>query len=129
MFSLKAGNLIKQPRPTPSEAPPAPPPQPAQPAPAQPALQPSPPQPPPQPPMQPMQPPVLLPAEQVLQQAQWAQQQGGFASVDTINAWLAFVKVVAMRYAHLVDEWITLNEPVQMAFIGYKTLPTTIGRH
>lgn len=49
----------------------------------------------------------------------WLTHKGGFESADGVDAWLRFVRRVVRELADLVDLWITINEPVGYALMGW----------
>lgn len=50
---------------------------------------------------------------------QWLQDRGGWSTLATATAFVAFVRVVVERLGDLVDDWITINEPFCAAFHGH----------
>ncbi|MFN3431544.1 MAG: family 1 glycosylhydrolase, partial [Candidatus Sericytochromatia bacterium] len=49
----------------------------------------------------------------------WVAAQGGWENPATITAFEGFVRRVGAAYGHLVDDWITFNEPTIYASEGY----------
>lgn len=49
----------------------------------------------------------------------WFSGGGGFAGAGGMGAWLRFVELVEGRLGDLVDEWLTLNEPVGYVVQGW----------
>lgn len=49
----------------------------------------------------------------------WVSDQGGFENAKTIEAFVHFAKRAQTAFGDLVKDWLTLNEPVAYAVIGY----------
>ncbi len=49
----------------------------------------------------------------------WASDMGGFAEPPVVDAWVAFVERVVARMGDLVDDWVTVNEPVGYVVQGW----------
>jgi beta-glucosidase len=49
----------------------------------------------------------------------WVEDQGGFENPKTIESFVNFAKRAQSTFGDLVTEWLTLNEPVAYAVIGY----------
>ncbi|MDQ3327162.1 MAG: GH1 family beta-glucosidase, partial [Chloroflexota bacterium] len=47
--------------------------------------------------------------------------QGGWPSRGTVEAFAAFADIVSRRLGDRVQHWVTLNEPWSSAFLGYRT--------
>lgn len=50
---------------------------------------------------------------------QWLEDRGGWTSLGTADAFVAFATRAAERLGDLVDDWVTINEPFCAAFHGY----------
>jgi beta-glucosidase len=49
----------------------------------------------------------------------WFCEAGGFSSKDTTAEWLRFVEQMALRLGDVVNQWITVNEPVGYVVQGW----------
>lgn len=52
---------------------------------------------------------------------QWLASKGGWLNNQTIEEFERFSQFVAEEYGHLVDYWLTINEPLVLVYQGYIT--------